>query len=80
MFKKIIFSASFLLTSHIAFSQGVAVNEDNSNADISAILDVKSTDKGMLIPRLTTAQRILITTPATGLIVYDNTTQSFWPL
>lgn len=32
----------------------------------------------MLIPRVTTAQRNLISNPATGLLVFDNTTSSFW--
>ncbi len=57
-------------TSHL-FAQGVGVNADNSNPDASAILDVKSTTQGMLIPRMTQAQRNLIATPATGLLVYQ---------
>lgn len=44
----------------------------------SAALDVTSTNKGMLVPRLTTAQRTAITSPATGLLVFDATTESFW--
>jgi hypothetical protein len=49
----------------------VAINADGSQPDGSAILDVKSTAKGMLIPRVTTIQRNAISTPATGLIVFD---------
>jgi hypothetical protein len=56
----------------------VGINEDNSQPDATAILDVKSTTKGVLIPRMTSTQKAAITTPATGLIVYDNTTSSFW--
>lgn len=43
--------------------------------DVSAALEVKSPDgkKGLLIPRLTTAQKSAMPTPATGLIVYDTT-------
>jgi hypothetical protein len=37
----------------------------------SAILDIVSTDKGFLIPRLTAAQRIAIEQPITGLLVYQ---------
>ncbi len=54
----------------------VGINSDGSQPDSSAMLDVKSTDKGMLIPRMTQSQRDAITTPvATGLIIYqtDNT-------
>lgn len=39
--------------------------------DESAALDITSTNKGILIPRMTTAQRTAIITPASGLIVYD---------
>src|SRR5690554_6363657 len=44
----------------------------------SAILDVESTDKGMLIPRLTTAQREAIVPPADGLLMYNTETKTFW--
>lgn len=43
--------------------------------DASAQLDISSTTKGMLVPRMTMAQRDAIVSPATGLIIYqtDNT-------
>jgi len=56
----------------------VGINEDNTQPDASALLDVKSTTKGMLVPRMTTTQRNLISSPATGLLVFDTTTGSFW--
>jgi hypothetical protein len=46
--------------------------------DNSAILDVSATDKGMLFPRLTSAQRIAIPAPASGLHVFDTNTNSLW--
>ncbi|MBM3404357.1 MAG: hypothetical protein FJY10_05655 [Bacteroidetes bacterium] len=46
--------------------------------DNSAMLDVSSTTKGLLAPRMTTAQRTAIASPANGLLVYDLTTQSYW--
>ncbi len=67
------------MTSVDIFSQGVAINSSGTSADPSAMLDISSTDKGILIPRMTEAQRLLISNPAIGLIVYqiDNTT-GFW--
>lgn len=56
---------------------GVAINTDGA-APASAMLDVKSTDKGILIPRMTTAQRTAIAGLVKGLLVFDNTTNSFW--
>jgi hypothetical protein len=53
------------------FAQGVAINSDNTNPDPSAMLDVKSTTRGMLLPRVTQAQRTAIAAPATGLLVYQ---------
>ena len=50
---------------------GVAIN--GSAADASAVLDVQSTTKGFLPPRMTEAERDAIPTPATGLTVYNTT-------
>jgi hypothetical protein len=60
------------------FSQNVAINNTGAIPNISSMLDVSSTTSGILIPRMTTAQRIAIVTPATGLLVYDITTGTFW--
>jgi hypothetical protein len=43
----------------------------SSPPDASAILDLQSTTKGLLPPRMTTTQRTAITSPANGLVVYD---------
>lgn len=61
-------------------SAQVAINEDNSEADPSAMLDVKSTDKGMLIPRMLTSERDAISNPAEGLMIYnlDEKGIEFW--
>lgn len=47
--------------------------------DPSAMLDVQSTSKGILIPRMTTAERNAIATPATGLMIF-NTETSCWQI
>ena len=67
-----------LLLSTKGFSQSLSINTDGSVADTSAILDIKSNTKGMLIPRTSTSSRLAIATPANGLILYDTTTSSFW--
>ncbi|MCP4120804.1 MAG: hypothetical protein GY751_03545 [Bacteroidetes bacterium] len=60
-------------------SAQVSINTDGSNPDGSAMLDVKSTEKGLLIPRMDSTQRVAITTPATGLLVYQTDgTDGFW--
>ena len=66
----------YLFISH-AQSQ-VGINTDGSVADSSAILDIKSSDKGILIPRMTSAERMAIQNPAIGLMVYDSVYNSFW--
>jgi len=68
----------FLLTNHKSFSQSVAINTDGSVANTSAILDLKSSAKGLLIPRMNSTQRSGISSPAIGLLVFDTDSNSFW--
>lgn len=44
----------------------------------TALLDLTATDKGVLIPRMTTMERMTIPSPAFGLLVFDVNTGSFW--
>jgi len=64
-----LFTVLFLLNSSIVFSQ-VAVNTDGTLPAGSAMLDVKSTTRGFLPPRMTHAELDAIQTPADGLIVF----------
>jgi hypothetical protein len=57
------------LISANTFSQ-VGINADNSAPNASAMLDVKSTSKGFLLPRMTRVQRNAIATPPEGMMVY----------
>jgi hypothetical protein len=55
------------------FSQSVGISDDGSTPDVSAMLDVKSNagNKGFLMPRLTEVQKNAISTPATGLMIFQ---------
>jgi uncharacterized protein (TIGR02145 family) len=65
-----------LLFSSTLFAQ-VGISKDGSAADNSAMLDVKSTEHGILLPRISTSGRDLIPSPATGLLIYNTTTNLF---
>jgi microcystin-dependent protein len=66
----IILASALLLFCFTGKAQ-VAINTDGSSAVASAMLDVKSTTKGILIPRMTATQRGAIASPAAGLMVYQ---------
>ncbi len=55
----------------------IGISNDNSMPDPSAMLDVKSTTKGILIPRMTNAERNAIANPASGLMIYNNSENCF---
>jgi len=77
--KKFYLIGLFVILIYKPIHAQVGINTDNSQPDNSAMLDIKSTDKGMLIPRMTQAQRDAITSPATGLIIYQtDTTPGFY--
>jgi N-acetylneuraminic acid mutarotase len=56
----------------------LGVNPTGAAPNPSAMLDVSSTTKGFLPPRMTTAQRTAIASPVDGLMVFDTNTQSYW--
>ena len=72
------FWAPSFIFSQSNINQSLSVNSTGAAADASAQLDVSATDKGMLVPRMTSAQRTAIASPATGLLVFDTTTGGFW--
>jgi hypothetical protein len=65
------------LASFVAFAQN-NVGIGTNTPDASSMLDVQSTSQGVLVPRMTTAQRLAITTPANGLLVYDTNFDCFF--
>lgn len=81
--KKIQLQKKILLTSLLFFLLIVntisgQVGIGTVTPDASSMLDVVSTSKGMLTPRMTTAQKLAITSPANGLIVYDTDLKAFY--
>lgn len=52
-------------------AQTVSINASGAAPDTTAILDINSTTKGLLIPRMTAQQRNTIANPATGLLIYQ---------
>lgn len=76
--KNYFYSALLLFsTTTLIFGQG-NVGVGTITPDVSAELDISSTTKGMLVPRLNTVQRLSIATPAKGLLVYDVTDNCFY--
>jgi hypothetical protein len=69
VFMKNIFTllAAVLLTATTYAQVGI----NNENPDASAALDITSTTGGLLVPRMTAAQRDAISSPATGLMIYQ---------
>jgi hypothetical protein len=59
------------ITATLALSAQQNVGIGTTNPDPSAALDINSTNKGLLVPRMTTAQRDAIVNPALGLIILN---------
>jgi hypothetical protein len=66
-----------LFIAQYAHSQGIGIGSTNPPHP-SAALDVNSTSKGLLIPRMSSTERAGIISPLKGLMVFDNNTSSFW--
>ena len=65
-----------LLFSASAIQAQVGIGTTNPNA--SSALDISSTTKGLLTPRMTTTQRNAIVAPAESLLVFDTTVDAFY--
>lgn len=66
---------------HHLFAQSVGINDDASLPNPTAILDIKvagAQKKGVLMPRMTSSERLAIINPAKGLIVYDSSVNGYW--
>ncbi len=77
MKKIILLSLLTLLTVTFSFAQNVGINADGTLPNSSAMLDVKSTSKGFLPPRMDSIQRNAIVSPAAGLVIYNTSIKAF---
>ena len=76
MIKHLLLTGMFALPLFLTLqlSAQVGINNDGSNPDNSAMLDVKASDKGILIPRIAGNVRDQVPSPAIGLLIYNTTT------
>ncbi len=72
----ILLIVSTFLSLGLIAQQNVGIGTPNPHP--SSLLDLTATDKGVLVPRVTTQQRLAIVTPADGLLVYDISFQCFY--
>ncbi len=70
MKKRLLVLPIMFFVSFCSFSQNVGIG--TTTPDASAALDITTTDKGLLIPRMSIASINAIVNPAKGLLVYDS--------
>jgi Phage Tail Collar Domain len=68
---------SLLLISSLG-SLHAQVGFNNVNPDPSSLLDLNASDKGLLVPRMTSAFRSAINLPGQSLLVFDTTLEGFY--
>jgi hypothetical protein len=64
-------------SSNAIHAQSMGISNAAITPDPSSILEMRTTDKGILIPRMTTAERDNISSPATGLMLYNTITNQY---
>ena len=73
-----LFAAGIALTcTNISIAQ-VKVGDNPNTIDINSVLELESTSKGLLFPRLTTAQMNAMVSPPNGLMIYNTTEAAFY--
>jgi len=76
MKKQILTTLLFIVVVNLSSNAQVGIGVSTANVNPSAQLEVSSTTKGLLPPRMTTVQRNAIANPAAGLIIYNLTTHA----
>ena len=79
--KALVLSAALTLPATFSFGQAVSINGTGTAPDAQSILDITSTTKGVLLPRLTTAQSTTLAASLNagddGMIIYDTNIKSY---
>ena len=65
-------AAAFFLLYQVSSAQSVSINNTGAPADPSSILDVSSSTKGVLIPRMNKTQKNNIPAPIKGLLIFQD--------
>ena len=68
--------SEWVATSNLS-NDGTNVGIGTSSVDASAILQIESTSKGVLFPRMTLEQRNIISSPQTGLLIFQTDTPGY---
>ena len=66
-----------IFSTNTIHAQSMGISNSAITPDASSILELRTTTKGLLTPRMTTTQRDAISLPANGLVVYNTTTNQF---
>src|SRR5688572_18885587 len=75
---KLIHILTISLSLLISFCSHGQIGVNNVTPDGSAVLDLKSSTQGVLVPRMTTEQRLAVGSPANSLLVFDTTVGKFY--
>lgn len=77
LYVRLVFTPLFLCALQVSVSaQSVSINTDGSLPNASALLDVKSNVRGVLIPRMLKSEKMAIGSPATGLLIFQTAPDS----
>src|SRR5438477_445690 len=75
--KTFLYAATIIMLSQYCIAQNVGINNGASAPDASAMLDLKSANKGLLIPRValtTSLDNTTIPSPQISLLIYNTAT------
>lgn len=78
MQKIFLFTFTVIVFNSLLINAQVSINTDGTSPPSSAMFEVRSTDKGMLVPRMSASERDNITNPVVGLMVYVTDDSSFY--